>query len=59
MAKIRDALRQWTVEQVALLFIAGGVMIFGDYLTSYYDGLGFFAGEVISLIGWGLFVIAL
>lgn len=47
-------------NKTILILLAGVVMIGGDYLVSYYEGADIFLiGEVVSLLGWGLFVIAL
>lgn len=43
-----------------LIALGGIAMMGGDYLTAYFDPLPvFFAGEVVSLIGWAVFVMAI
>ena len=47
-------------NKIRLVLLSGLIMIGGDYLVSYYEPVSIFLlGEVISLLGWGLFVIAL
>lgn len=47
-------------KKVLYVVLGGAIMILGDYLVSYYNPIYIFiVGEIVSLFGWSLFVLAL
>lgn len=47
-------------KKITFIILGGLLMMGGDYLTAYYDSEKvFFVGELLALIGWASFVLAL